>query len=322
MICDYCFNQVLDLKCRRTMQGVKYKRLIVSQLSQMRKKSGKVGITELSHIERKDYEPSALSNSSAIYLTEEGGLKYEFLLRPKKKSSLLFVLFSGDAIRKKYQPPVFQRWSWSKYFPGHCVYFSDPVLHLDPRIGLGWYSGTKESDTLTTIARIVNEIASHLKVDSGNIVSYGSSGGGFAALRLTSLLGQGVSICINPQITTYKYLPKHFNRYVDVCYPGMSTEEVVLRYPDRVDLTTLGAKIKRQRIIYMQNLDDTHHVEEHYKPFCASIGEQNPLEQSSSCSNFNKVLFNDPRGHAKAESAGEFKRAMQILENLQEGDRS
>lgn len=288
----------------------------------MRKKSGKVGITELGHIERKNYEPRNLSNSSIIYSTEEGGLKYEFLLRPKKKSSLLFVLFSGDAIRKKYQPPVFQRWTWSKYFPGHCVYFSDPVLHLNPRIGLGWYSGTKESDTLAKIARIVSEIASHFKVDATNIVSYGSSGGGFAALRFTSLMGQGISICINPQITTYKYLPRHFNKYVEVCYPGMIAKEVIEKYQSRLNLIVLWEKMRSQRIIYIQNLNDIHHVEEHYKPFCASIGEDKPLEQSSSLSSFNKVLFSDPRGHAKAESAEEFKRAMQILENLQEENRT
>jgi len=288
----------------------------------MRTKSGKVGIVELAHIERKNYVRGQISNSSAIYLHEHGGLKYEFLVRPKTNASSLFVMFSGDAIRKKYQPPVFQRWTWSKYFPGHCVYFSDPVLHLHPNIGLGWYSGTKDQDVLNTILKVTIEIAEHFQINKRHIVSYGSSGGGFASLRFINLLRGGTSICINPQIIIYKYLPKHFNRYTKICFPDMSQEDVIRDFSSRLDLTTLAEEMKNQSIIYIQNLDDIHHVEEHFKPFCACIGDMNPLESQSNLPLFHKILFNNPEGHAKGESADEFKQAMEILKTIRDNDRS
>lgn len=287
----------------------------------MRNKSGKTGITELAHIDKADYQCSAISKSSStIYTLDRDGLRYEFLIRPKQKTSSLFVLFSGDAIRKKYTPPVFQRWSWSKHFPGHCIYFSDPILHLNENIGLGWYSGTKEQDALGTIVMIVREVADYLGIAPENIVSYGSSGGGFAALRFTHLLGQGATICINPQITTFKYIPRHFRRYLRVCYPGMTAEDVIEAFSEKLSLISLGDRMRNQKIIYVQNLLDNHHVEEHFKPFCACIGDENPLDESSSLPYFKKILFEDPKGHAKGESAEEFKRAIELLGKLKDSD--
>ena len=283
----------------------------------MKAKSGKAGIEQLAHIDKKDYVKGCISSLSTIYSLQEGDLKYEFLVRPKPGASSLFVMFSGDALRKKYQPPVFQRWTWSKYFPGHCVYFSDPVLHLDPSIGLGWYSGTKDQDALETIVKITSEIAAHFQIDKQKIASYGSSGGGFASLRFIHLLGGGTAICINPQIVAYKYHAKHFNKYVEICYPGMAAGDVIKKYSGRLDLTALGGEMARQRIIYIQNLQDMHHVQEHFKPFCASLGDDTPMEPGSSLPDFHKILFNDPGGHAKGESPDEFKRAMELLASNQ-----
>lgn len=285
----------------------------------MRKNSGKIGIEQLSHLPHLEYVPSQIKmQNKAIYSVLRDSLTYDFLLSTKSNSDKLFVLFSGDALRKRYNPPVFQRWSWSKHFPGHCLYFSDPVLHLSKSIGLAWYSGTQEADPLEEIAKITLEIADSLGILPANICTYGSSGGGFAALRFTSIIKSGFTICINPQIKVYSYLGKHFDKYLDICYPSYTEDQVLHKFIHKLDITHLKEQVRRQQIIYVQNRLDFHHYQEHYLPFCEAMGDLSPTIETSNLSNFRKVLFDNPEGHAKAESSVEFERAINILQSFHE----
>ena len=289
------------------------------ELKYMRKNSGKAGIEQLSHLPHLEYIPSRIkTHNNAIYTVLRDSLTYDFLLSAKSNADRLFVLFSGDALRKRYKPPVFQRWSWSKNFPGHCLYFSDPVLYLSESIGLAWYSGTQEADPLEVIAQITLEIADSLGISPENICTYGSSGGGFAALRFTSIIGSGFSICINPQIKVYSYLRKHFDRYLSVCYPSYSEDQVLQKFIHKLDITHLNEQMRNQQIIYVQNRLDSHHYQEHYIPFCKSIGDTTPAMETSNLSNFKKILFDNPEGHAKGETSVEFERAINILQSFHE----
>lgn len=230
------------------------------------KASGKTAIRDLVSLPQKVFE-GKLNNisSEALYTTEYKGLKYEFLWKPKPQvQNKIFVLFSGDAVRKKNDPPVFQRWSWANFFPGHVIYFSDPSLHLNPKLGLAWYAGTDKQDPLKKIASIVSGIADELNIVEENIVSYGSSGGGFAALRFSLFLKKISVICINPQVDITRYEKKSVEFYLKNCFNLASREEALEKYPERVSLLHHVESLSSKKIIYIQNLLDHHHYNEHY----------------------------------------------------------
>jgi hypothetical protein len=210
------------------------------------------------------------------------------------------VFFSGDAIRKVNSPPVFQRWSWSPLFPGHCLYFSDPALFMRDDIGLAWYAGTNKTDFLEVIAALIVNIADKIGVDCSRIITYGSSGGGFASIRLGHFIAASSNIAINPQTSICRYEYKSVDRYLELCLGVPDRRTALGKFKNRLDLTASPEKIYGRSVIYAQNLTDLHHYNEHYLPFCASIGmeaKHDPLNP-----HFSQIQFKLEGGHKKAES--------------------
>lgn len=114
------------------------------------KAAGKVSLSSLSHIPQFEINDQINCDlkTPTLYLEKEGKHRIDYLWQPNLEHDRLFVLFSGNAMRSKNDPPVFQRWSWSKHFPGSCLYVSDPSLYLSKDIGLAWYSGADTFDPL------------------------------------------------------------------------------------------------------------------------------------------------------------------------------
>lgn len=56
-----------------------------------------------------------------------------------------------------------------------------------------------------------------------------------------------------------------------LCYGGMNRRSALLAFADKLSLTTHLSEIIKRQIIYIQNLEDTHRVKEHYEPFCAAL---------------------------------------------------
>ncbi|WP_146339480.1 hypothetical protein [Nesterenkonia sp. NBAIMH1] len=129
-------------------------------------KATKTSITSLNDLPRKSWEAHALvrTNERVLYPHTHDGERYDFILSPRREAHRLIVFFSGDARRDKFQPPVFQRWSWADKFPAHCLYMSDPALYRSETLGLTWYAGAAEQDYLKHIWGIVDRIADQLGV--------------------------------------------------------------------------------------------------------------------------------------------------------------
>ena len=166
------------------------------------KSSGKVSLDSLSHIRAEALTPQTRYSIDEALLYHEtiAGHRIDYLWHPNLEHRRLFVLFSGNAMRSRNDPPVFQRWSWASHFPGSCLYVSDPSLYLHPDLGLAWYSGTEKFDPMPSILQRALDIAAQSGVPRKNIFSYGSSGGGFAALRFAAITEGIGAISVNPQI--------------------------------------------------------------------------------------------------------------------------
>ncbi|MCD2183557.1 hypothetical protein [Rhizobium sp. GN54] len=273
--------------------------------------SGKISLNDLKDVRQVEYHGDTLPDDEAIALkVSEAGFTFDFLWRPAPSRNALFVFFSGDAIRSKNDPPVFQRWSWARHFPGNCLFVSDPSLYLDKGLGLAWYGGTSRIDPLDIISRVIRRICDQKRIPIANVFSYGSSGGGFAALRLLTVIEEMGAIAINPQTVVTNYRNGMVEKYLRVCFGGLSRQEALDQYPERLSLLHHIEALKRRRIIYLQNVQDEHHYDVHYLPFCKAMGCD--PEANESDGNFRRLLFAHEGGHAKAETPEVFAKAMQI----------
>ena len=275
--------------------------------------AGKTDIVQLADLPKVNYDTDkSLSNRKAVYTFHRDSFKYEFVLnRSETNSNRIFVLFSGDAMRSKYDPPVFQRWSWADKFPGHCVYVSDPSLYLHSRLGLAWYSGTAQHEPMSVISDLIREIAGKLNVNFSNIVSYGSSGGGFAALRFATFFSEAGVVAVNPQtdITNYSY--KTVEQYLKICLKIEDRNEALRKFPGKLSLLKQVDKLANSRIVYVQNRLDEHHHMSHFLPFMQELGLSE--ENGYSSDKLTSIIFEHEGGHIKAETSEVFTKAMSIV---------
>lgn len=275
-------------------------------------RSGKTGLSELKDLPKEVFEKASQihAHEKAGFYFEEAEFRFDFLFS-KGKEPRLFVIFSGDIDRKKITPPAFQRWTWADKFPGHCLFISDPSLHLDPSLGLAWYAGTSRSDPLPTISRLVREIARELKIPDGNLYAYGSSGGGFAALRLASIMPELVPIAINPQTDVLKYTNGAVDRCLKLCFSCATRPEAEEKFSSRLSLFPSLDQFRGRRMIYAQNRVDEHHYTTHYQPFVAALGLDFDTEYRTDEASV--ILFEHPDGHRKAETSEAFNEIMELV---------
>lgn len=118
----------------------------------------------------------------------------------KGQISQLYVILSGG-INKETSVPHFERWTYYSILDGSVLIIDDPMLKIyqSQKLCVGWYYGERNS-YLDSIEKIIMKIAAILSIKNENIVFYGSSAGGYAALYMVSKFEQSKCIAINPQI--------------------------------------------------------------------------------------------------------------------------
>ena len=265
-------------------------------------KAKKTSIKHLDSVPRHNWDgPADLDvQDRGLYTEQFEGEQFDFIFAPRPETGRLIVFFSGDARRSTFEPPVFQRWSWASKFPASCLYFSDPALYHHSNLGLAWYAGNSQGDYLAHIAEIVASVANTIGAGEDQVFSYGSSGGGFAALRFARYY-QGLQvIAINPQTDLWKYPVKWTNRMSKVCYGaddlGGVPQDQLYKFTALDPEVTAGAR----SIFLAQNVQDIDHYEHHFTPF------RKYVESSVHAEKLTIREFSDESGHAGAENQETF----------------
>lgn len=200
--------------------------------------------------------------------------------------SKVVILFNGALTEAKIaaERAPFQRWSWAKRFkhPVFCV--ADPLTLGEDRLLLGWYLGAAGQNslphTLMPILKRIKEINGEAE-----IIGFGSSGGGFAAIGATLLGCIDRAIAINPQTDALKF---------NVRSAVEAFQRKRQRIPCQSDLTTYDPTLMHRNasVTYLQNEHDLHHFEEHYLPFRAYA------ERSGRAEAFRFIEYRDAKsGH-------------------------
>ena len=146
---------------------------------------------------------------------------------------------------------------------------ADTTLELGENIPLGWYIGTKEQNLTDEIAALVQQVAA----DGGyeRILLTGSSGGGYAAMAVSHRIPGSLAVSFSPQTRVGDYISWVHKVLVKAAFPGYgSIDDVEVEFPERVNLRRLYAAPEIANYVrYVQNSNDTNHMEEHFAPFAA-----------------------------------------------------
>ena len=217
----------------------------------------------------------------------------------------LVVSFHGALNREATALPRFER---LRMILGHdvsCLFFGDPTLHLSPRIQLSWYTGTADVDAHAELASRAQQVAQ--SVGASRIIFTGSSGGGFAALQVSSLVPGSVAVAFNAQTDIAAYRVNGVSwgvqrEYVQTVWPAVwarldpatvvENGHWVDQIDDRISAVRRYASARGNRVYLVQNEEEFHH-EDHFLPFLeAARAAGNEIIAST---NREGTLHNPPR---------------------------
>lgn len=129
-------------------------------------------------------------------------INFECLFKRKNDSETLYVFLNG-ARPAGDSKPLFARWSYYKYLNGSILNIDDPMCKINKELKIGWYYGNNDESYCDYIVDIVQEFAQQNCMN--NIIFFGSSGGGYAALYCACKLKGSTVVAINPQIKLKLY---------------------------------------------------------------------------------------------------------------------
>ncbi|KPM61485.1 hypothetical protein HB4184_18335 [Pseudomonas putida] len=131
---------------------------------------------------------------------------------------------------------VFHRWSWCSHIHENVISLNDPTFSTS-EIFCGWFLGDGSKDLISQHAEQVRQIARKLNVDDCDIIFYGSSMGGFAALMMASVVGGSSAIAEVPQLDLREYPVKGAIRDVEkYCLNGTSLESFSSEHPNLISV--------------------------------------------------------------------------------------
>ncbi len=163
----------------------------------------------------------------------------------------LLITFHGAA-KEGMNRPIFRLYN-RHYKNTDTLALTDFLINRDKKCLLGWFRSTQKHNFET----IYQEIIGFFVDRYDKVLFFGSSGGGYPALKYSCIYNAGCIIG-NSQIylDKYKYYPKITEILAenDDYLLEESIEEIIKHNPPKV------------AILYC-NKEDKHHYEEHYQPF-------------------------------------------------------
>ena len=181
--------------------------------------------------------------------------------------STLTVLFHGALDRSKTQLPILQRWRHQTELQfGPTMVFGDPTLDISRQLRLSWYLGNEHIDAHHEMARVVRHVSSLLGTSRTLLI--GSSGGGFAALQVGTLLGDDTKVIAMSSQTDLRKYPARFHRAAFQYAFGLaSSTEVPASLLPRISVAERIRTVGNfPEVLLVSNVGDSLHCNDHEGP--------------------------------------------------------
>lgn len=245
----------------------------------------------------------------------EGGLTLDFFAQLKRSDELV-VTFPGAARPGKNIYPMFARVATfrASRTPAFMA-FADPTIPMDPNreLLLGWFLGGPGFDPAFPIIQAIRKAQG--KTGAKHVVFVGGSGGGFAALRLSSMVPGSMAYLHEGTTSIAQALPVQSERYFSTAWPGWDVEKLLDAFPERFDMVRHYRRRPIQNFVYFaQSEDDSRFRENHYVPLKNAMGVEGDAGVSRSGRRHFVLYKGEVKGHGKvtpAEFRHHFGNAMQ-----------
>lgn len=234
-----------------------------------------------------------VSNSNKLIKICLDQESFYFKFSYKNDSSKLVVHSNGALDWEKTTPPLAMRATWSNSIDANCIFLDDKTIHND-KLTLGWGAGKGERFYLEDYSKIAKRIQNILEINSKNVYYWGSSAGGYMSMVLASMHEESTAIVNNPQTLLENYYRMRVQYMLDVVFPGLSREEIRMKYPERISVVAAFQKYGYiPKLYYIQNSQYEKDFVNHYQGF-----RNECLKNNISESKFMYILYNDyERGH-------------------------
>jgi Heparinase II/III-like protein/Heparinase II/III N-terminus len=203
-------------------------------------------------------------------------ISYDFLLTARPGTTLL-CHFHGNSPREGMDLPIFTGLGVTSSIATSMFIPSDPTLALDKGLSLAWHFGCEGLPLQAITVSIVNKLREVLK--SPRVVTWGGSGGGFAAIRVARDVPHSIALAWNPQTDIVRYVQEPVSRYLRIAFPKNVERGVFPSGKDQFSSLcreefTVGYQ---GRIVYLQESTDWH-VNDHLDPFLRSFSKKSLSE--------------------------------------------
>lgn len=235
----------------------------------------------------RDFKPSSQEGAVRYRAPLNGGAENLDALVINRNSDILIVGLHGAVNRLNTQIPRFERLrSVMNMGSVSGMFFGDPALWKAEDLQLSWYTGWDGFDGHQAVADWT--VAAAKAIGASRILFTGSSGGGFAALQISSLVPGSMAVAFNAQtnIAEYRVNGQGYGvqrTYVSVVWPSIAetfTSSADIENPEwakpigpRSSAVAKYSSPQMNHVFIVQNTDEFHH-EDHYLPFlaAASVG--------------------------------------------------
>lgn len=226
---------------------------------------------------------AADSYQNGILTISHGGLPIDIKFEDRGYATTT-IFFHAALSSATAKFPIFAGQLMSEELPTNRIHVSDPTMLVDDNLMLGWYAGNYMQPKLQMTLRF---ILGALIPDGQRVVTFGASGGGFASLYYAGRFEGATAIAVNPQTNIAKYIPQAVDRYTQLGWKVRGTNKIGA-VPAVSNLVWRYKTPVANRVFYLQNLNDTFHMVNHYKPFIEAVRQENEVHS---------ILFDGKKGH-------------------------
>lgn len=227
-------------------------------------------------------------------------IKYQRFNERKKH----IVLFNG-ALSKKTNYYTYHRVTWINKFKANMLNIYDSTLSLRQDFTLGWYQGKLNDRLMPYIFEIIEKLKKDNNLNNSDLIFYGSSGGGWTALKFAEYFKGSVAVAINPQINILDYHSSKARKMIlEHSFNKNSEEYVRKNFSNDIEIdakkfipSNEDSRDNFSRFILVQNIQDPHHFNSHFSPFWAKFSDS----VTSGWDKFNHnyaIVYDHVSGHA------------------------
>lgn len=219
-----------------------------------------------------------------------GGHPMDILYRHRGSDTTIVSFHAATSTATKL--PVFSGTSLTADLPANVIFVCDPSLYIDPAVKLAWFAGNRFQDLQTQLPEIIG----HIQSDSGakNLIFFGASGGGFAALYYSSLFPKSLAVGVNPRTIVSESVPAAIERYAEKCWGmvGDSNVKKLLTSTIDSDLRADCRPPSGSTVAYVQNAQDRRYIRQSLIPYVSSFKDS---------SHIHLLMQNWGEGHVPAD---------------------